>query len=88
MNAGGTGFQIARGTGGIGTATGTITFPFTFTNVPIVTATTAGLNTSVVYSLTVNTITTTGFNYIKNYLPTGGSVTPQTVEGFYWIALG
>jgi len=89
MNAGGSAFQIARGTNaGVGTSTGTVSFPFTFANIPVVTANVLGLNGSVVYSMSIYNVTTTGFTYLKTYLPTGGSVTAETVEGFQWIAVG
>ena len=84
MNAGGTGFQIARGTVGAGGPTGltTISFPFTFTNIPAVTANMI-YGSALTYVVVIVSITTTGFTCYRMYSGTGVGN-----DSFTWIAIG
>jgi cytoskeletal protein CcmA (bactofilin family) len=70
---------------------GTITFNTTFPNVPIVLVTIIADNSLQVFSITVNGISTTSFNFYKNWrnitgVASGGGT--ASLEQFYWIAIG
>ena len=70
---------------------GTITFNTTFPNVPIVLVTIIADNPGQLFSITVDGISTTSFNFYKNWrnitsVATGGGT--ATGEQFYWIAIG
>jgi hypothetical protein len=89
MNAGGTAFQIARANNaGSGIVSGSITFPFTFTNVPAVTTSISSASNTQVFSVNVSNVTTTGFSYVKTYYFVSGASGGPASEGFHWIALG
>jgi hypothetical protein len=89
MNAGGTAFQIARANNaGSGVTSGSITFPFTFTNVPAVTTSISSASNTQVFSVNVSNITVTGFSYVKTYYFVSGVLGGLASEGFHWIALG
>jgi hypothetical protein len=89
MNAGGTAFQIARANNaGSGVTSGSITFPFTFTNVPAVTTSISSASNTQVFSVNVSNITVTGFSYVKTYYFVSGASGGPASEGFHWIALG
>ena len=89
MNAGGTAFQIARANNaGSGIVSGSITFPFTFTNVPAVTTSISSASNTQVFSVNVSNVTTTGFSYVKTYYFVSGASGGPASEGFHWIAIG
>jgi hypothetical protein len=89
MNGGGGAIQLASGTGPTGSGSGTITFPFTFSNIPKVVASIISSSTTQVFSITVSSVSTTGFTYTKTWIPTGGGTGgAATSESFYWIAMG
>ena len=83
-----TGIVTAQVAGG--SATGTVSFGYTFTTPPIVTATIVSNSNAAVFSVLINTVTTTGFSYSKafvyaNPVATGGGATS---EPFNYIAIG
>ena len=70
---------------------GTIYFNTPFLNTPVVFATIISDSTFQIFSITVDSITTTSFNYYKNWrnitsVASGGG--NAGVEQFYWIAIG
>ena len=80
---------IACGSVAGGTQTGSVSFGFTFDSIPVVTATINATSTTQVFSVTVNNITTTGFNYVKTFLFSDGFAGGgATSESFLWIAIG
>jgi hypothetical protein len=88
MNAGGTAFQIARGKIAGGTGSGSVAFPFTFTNIPSVCCTFETASTTQVFSAGVSGVTTAGFNYVKTWNQTNGPGGAATSEPVFWIAIG
>jgi len=66
---------------------GTTTFPFTFVNLPTITAT-INNNVSGLVSVYVYNITTTGFSWSKYYYNPSNGQYGGAVDNFYWIALG
>jgi hypothetical protein len=73
--------------GGGSSATGTTSFGYTFANPPVVTATLVSTtSTGYVFSVVVNTITTTGFSWVKHGNNNSSFFVPG--EGFNWIAIG
>ena len=80
---------------GVATATQgaylTVTFPFAFANVPVVTATHAdnyaAPATTYHFSVSCTNITTTSFQLIANYLQSGSSTISQSGNKFNWIAV-
>lgn len=88
MNSGGSAFQIAQArNAGSGLTTGTISFPFTFSNTPTVTATILSASSTQVFSVHLSNVTTTGFTYKKTFSNiSGGGGAAE--EGFNWIAIG
>jgi hypothetical protein len=80
---------IACGSVGSGSQTGNVSFGFTFDSIPVVTATIDSNSTTQVFSVTINSITKTGFNYAKSFYYTNGSGGGgATTEPFLWIAIG
>ena len=89
MNAGGSAFQIARGKIAGGTGSGSVMFPFTFTNIPSVCCTFETASTTQIFSAGVSGVTTTGFNYVKTWNQTSGAAGGSaTGEPVFWIAIG
>jgi hypothetical protein len=89
MNAGvTTSFQIARGKNGSGVVSGTVTFPFTFTNVPSITCSIESASTTQLFSIHIYSVSTTGFNFTKTWVQTSGAAGGGAGEAFFWIALG
>ena len=89
MNAGGTAFQIARGKIAGGTSSGSVVFPFTFTNTPSVCCTFETSSTTQLFSASVSAVSTTGFNYVKTWNQTSGAAGgAATGEPVFWIAIG
>lgn len=88
MNAGGTAFQIARARNvGSGVSSGSVTFPFTFANVPAVTVSLTSASNTQVFSVNVSNVTTTGFTYTKTFYSISGGGGAAN-EPFDWIAVG
>jgi hypothetical protein len=79
------GFACGRSSGG---ATGTVSFGFTFANIPYITATLNTSSTTGVYSVGISSQTTTGFNYTKTFIGTNGTGGGQAGESFDWVAIG
>jgi hypothetical protein len=89
MSSGGGAFQIASGTVSPGSGTGTVNFPFTFSNTPKIVANIISSTTTQVFSVQFSSVSTTSFTYAKTWVPTvGGAGGTATGESFYWIAMG
>jgi hypothetical protein len=82
-------FQIDFGNRVNTSETGTVTFNFTFTNIPTVTATLNGVtNNSHVYAVTIHNVSTTGFNFIKRRTNFPSTNTQGVSESVNYIAIG
>jgi hypothetical protein len=80
---------MAAGSVGSSTSsTGTVSFGYTFANIPIVVGTMQATLTTVNFSLLFHTVTTTGFSYIKSATNNGSTTVGGAGEGFNWIAIG
>jgi len=89
MNAGGGAKQFASGIQGGGAATGTTSFPFTFTNIPVVVASISQNDNGSVFGVQITSISTTGFSYRKTFYRFANGYGGEAVsEHFYWIAIG
>lgn len=73
-------------------STGTITFSLAFTASPVITATMVNSSTSTTlncFVVTIHTVTTTSFQYVKKYVDFGTNTCGDAVsEDFHWIAIG
>jgi hypothetical protein len=69
-------------------STGTVSFGYTFANIPIVVGTLQATLTTVNFSLLFHTVTTTGFSYIKSATNNGSTSVGAAGEAFNWIAIG
>jgi hypothetical protein len=81
-------FQIDHGTSTNTAGNGAQSFGFTFNTAPKVVATTITSATLTVYSVVVNGVSTTGFNWIKAYIATSGAAGGAGPDSFHWIAIG
>lgn len=82
-------YQMASGLIGSGTQTGNVSFPFTFTNTPIVVLTENSNSTNETFGATTYNISTTGFSYVKNFAFTSlGGGGGSTSEQCFWLAMG
>ena len=66
----------------------TISFNFTFTNVPHVVASTTFNNTGYIFAVTITTVTTTSFSGNVSQLASGSSTITTSGSGIQWIAVG
>ena len=73
---------------GVGSATITVNFNFTFTNVPKVVATLLWSHENQMYSLVVMSVSTTGFTAYSNVVNSGSSSVGAYGLPFNWIAIG
>jgi hypothetical protein len=80
--------QSGTSNGG-GSSTGTITFPVTFNNTPVVIATILNQNTANVYIVEITSISPSGFSFIKRFqnASSAGAWGNALTESFYWIAM-
>ena len=71
-----------------GSATGSVSFGYTFANTPNVTATIYSSNTTVVFGINITSISTTGFTFYRSFIPITGGTGGGAGDGFFWIAMG
>jgi hypothetical protein len=89
MNSGGGAKRMANGSVAGGSETGTVNFPFTFSNIPSVIANIDANTGSIVFNVQISNISTTGFTYRKTFWHFGSSYGGGAVsEGLHWIAIG
>jgi len=70
------------------TSVGLVTFPIPYLSIPIVVATINSNSTTQLFQVQLSSITTTGFNFTKLLLETGGTIVSANTETFNWIAIG
>jgi hypothetical protein len=72
---------------GTGSGSGTITFTSSFPTTPIVVATTISSSSTLVFSVTVYSVSTTAFSYYTKYIGSNGAAGGLASESFNWIAI-
>lgn len=82
-----TGVKIQYGKSNDTNNTGSITFGYTFTSTPFVICQMEANVANSLYVININAVSTTGFNWRKQYQQ-GGSSFGAGTEQFWWIAIG
>jgi hypothetical protein len=79
---------MACGSAGAGSASGSVSFGYTFSSAPFVVASINNGSTDQLFSVNVSGISTTGFNYYKTQRTLTGNGGAAVNEAFCWIAIG
>jgi hypothetical protein len=80
--------RITYGLNTIDSSNGSQTYGVTYDSAPVVFTQVLQNRSSAIYVINIYNVSTTNFNWRKNYVSGSGSVQPASSEDFYWIAIG